>query len=469
MDFLDSLIINFIMFMKLKIAQISLLFLFFSFAFQDKDNMGCGGCYKVIDKEYDNREINGLRVNVRAKKLKDVQFIKSQGEPANFELGSRKKFKVKYAIKIENRLPIEDLCFRNADRKTPLDDYLDEFTVKISKNNKHLAVGILDKPKSFHHLISDGVNFSSGKYYFYKTNINLKDLTFNKIDWNIFPSPEELFDSLLFENKNSVKSEQGLHLLDVLSDLPPGNEHEFFLIKNWPSKLAEKHFSKYRVRRIVNGSPEWKKIALEKSLSIIESDKIYYSGFNASINLVSYIRDAATLYHIDSLLVFEKNDRRYSEYYFHDRFFDEEIPMEKKAKLELIKQAEKLLTNYPNSKSFINTKFAIEILCHENEKKVLEQFINNLISNKGLIEHQYTVLQLTIDEYSLYSQEMQDLIVERYVEVMENPSEDINIKNLLDIYRFIQYKIPCEQLIPIYNKNKDRLTTIKLPPKCKGE
>lgn len=457
------------MFKKLKIAQISLLFLFFCFAFQDKDNMGCGGCYKVIDKEYDNREINGLRVNVRAKKLRDVQYITPKGGRLNFEIGRKKKFKVKYAVKIENRLPIEDLCLRNADKKTPLDKYLDEFSIEISKNNKHLAVGILDKPESFHHLIIDGVSFSSGKYYFYKSNTNAKDLTFDAIDWNIFPNPEELLDSLLIENKNSVNTEYGSHLLSVLSDLSPGNEHDFFLIKNWPTKLAEKHFSKYRVRQILNGSPEWKKTALEKSLSIIESDKVYYSGFNASVNLISYIRDAATLYHIDSLLVFEKNDRSYSDYYFHDRFFDEEIPMQKAARLELIKQAEKLLIDYPKSKSFINTKFAIEILNHENEKKVLEQFINKLISNKGLIEFKYSVLQLTIDEYSLYSKEMQALILERYVDVMENPSEDINIKNLLDIYRFIQYKIPCEQLIPIYDKNKERLTSIKLPPKCKGE
>ena len=55
------------MFKKYANLKIVLLFLLFSFCFQDKNNRGCSGCgcYKVVEEESEVRKVDDLKAELK--------------------------------------------------------------------------------------------------------------------------------------------------------------------------------------------------------------------------------------------------------------------------------------------------------------------------------------------------------------------------------------------------------------------
>ena len=454
----------------LGIRKTAFLFLLFSFSFQGEDIRGCSGCgcYNTIEKNTEAREINNLKINLTANKVKNTKYVIPKGGRFDFELGPKSNYRVKYTLNIEGYKPIYDLCEHYIKKDDDLNKCLKEFNIMVSDNNQHIAVGIKNKVKSFHHLIAEGQLFSSGLFYFEESIQDRKALDIGEIDWKVFPESASLFNTLLINEKRYVSSEERKHILAVLKELSPGNEHEIFLIRNWYNGIGNNHFSWKRIEKIVKVSPEWKTIAINKTFPYIEQPLKKYKGFKQSLMMLLAINDKTVLHKLDHLFLFENHRKTKNvDYYFYDRMYNKKIPMQTDTKLELVNQSIKVLNNYSDYKSIVSANFAIELLIKKNKHDLVEKFLTSLISNEGFAKHGYSVIQLSIKNYKIYPDNIRSVILSNYSELMKNPSAELNNKNLVEIFKFIDDKIPCESLKPIYNLNKERLKGVNLPAKCK--
>jgi len=456
------------MFRKFGVFKILILFLLFSFCFQDKNNRGCSGCgcYKVVEEESEVRKIDDLKVKITAQKVKDTKLVNTRGGRLNFELGTRSSFFVRFKLEVSGCKPIYNLCEHYALERDDLNKSLKIFDIVLKE--KHLAVGLKDNPRSFHHQITNKLYFSSGYYYFDNTNIEVRDLTFDKIDWSIFPDPDSLFQVMLLDGEKSNYGADDGELIDVLKEMPAGNKHELFLINNWYNSVARSHFTKRRVQKIVKKSPQWKSVAIKKAFIEISNPDKYNTGFYPSIMLINAIKDKEALLKLDKYLLFEMNDSRDNmDDYFWERYNNKEIPLSKESRLKLQELSEEILYAYPDDKEMFDVEFAIGFLIKEKQLKEIEGFLDKIISNEGLTEFMSKSIQLTIGKYHKYPDELKPKIVEKYTKVMQGPSPEISSFDMAKIFRFLKDKISCQQLKPIYNNNKDRLSRVKLPKKCK--
>ena len=420
---------------------------------------------KTLEKTTEERELNGLNIIITANKVKRTQYIIPKGGRLNFELGPKSNYYVNYSLEIEGTKEMDNLCKYYVEKEIDLQICIKSFSVSMSENKQHLAVGINSEVRSFQHLISDRQSFTSGMFYLDKIKQTKNQILIGEINWTLFPDSESLFDSILLRREKYADNED---VLAVLKELPLGNRHEIFLIGIWYNPLANTHFTKSRVQKISKASPQWKNTAINKSYTLIEQSVKNTEAFKASIQMLLAINDKNALHNLDNLFVFEmqSSDMTYDNY-FYDRIYNKKVALQAKTNAELIVQSEKILTNYSDYETFITADFAIEFLLKENKQKVVESFLSALITNDGYAKHKYKVIQLSITNYKVYPDNLQKMIVAKYTKLMENPSERIYDKTLIEIYKFLYYKIPCETLKLIYGKNEKILKGVGLPTKCK--
>ena len=391
------------MFKKYANLKIVLLFLLFSFCFQDKNNRGCSGCgcYKVVEEESEVRKVDDLKVKITAQKVKDTKLVNTRGGRLNFELGTRSSFFIRFKLEISGSKPIYNLCEYYAMERDDLNESLKIFNIKLKE--KHLAVGLKDNPRSFHHQITDELYFSSGYYYFDNTTIEARNLTFDKIDWGVFPEPDTLFRMMLLDGEESNYGADEEELLDVLKEMPAGNKYEVFLVNNWYNSIARSHFTEKRVQKIVKRSPQWKKIAIKKAFDEIKVSDKYSSSFHPSIMLINSIHEKESILKLDKYLLFEMNSRRSNmENYFWERYNNKDIPLAKESKIKLQELSENILHTYPDDKEMLDIEFALGFLIKEDQLKEIELFLNKIISNEGLTVFMSKSIHLTIEKFHKY-------------------------------------------------------------------
>jgi hypothetical protein len=442
----------------------------------DGCNCTCGGCTtrKIIDDEHETRHIDGVKVRITANKVQSTnRTLNWRGGPDLFNKSIW--FSANYDLEIADRPELKEICEYYVDENQDLEKTLKEFSMKFSPDKNHFAVGRVGKVWDFYHFLETGSAFPSWNFYFRKTNIRydtVSTLDFNKISWNLFPKPDQLFDTLLIQYGNQKPQyfvPDPNSFLSIMKDLKPGNSHELFLINNWYCEMANLQFSEARVGEIVKVSPVWKSTAITKIFNEIEKNPTETRTYYHSLVLLMSINDEKSLHKADDLLFKNpKYDNEDTREYFLKRFENKEVPLKSEIQKDLISKAKSAIEIYPKEFSEMNLSDAVDIVLSVKDDNTLIDLIKkiNTRQNPDSISVAVYVSDLTsqtIDKYDSYSKTMQNLIVSEYKIYLNNTDQEISQFDVQRIYDFLKDKISCVEATKIYKKFESKLQFSKKP------
>ncbi len=455
---------------------IFLLLIIFAVGCQDGCNCSCGGCTtrKIVDNERETRRIDGVKVRITANKVRSTNRKLNLRGGSNL-INKSVWYSVNYNLEIADRPELKEICEYYVEENHDLEVSLKEFSMKFSPDKSHFGVGRTGNVWDFFHFLDKGNAFPSGTFYFVKTKTDYSvnsNLTFDKIDWNIFPEHDILFDTLIIQYGNSnqkytVYSTQPF--LNLLAGMKPGNAHELFLINNWYNEIGALHFTQERVAEIVKVSPQWKSTAISQIFEEIEDlNSFDLSTFSPSLNLLISINDEKSLHNADDLLFKnEKYDNSDTRDYFIKRFDNKTIPLKDAIRNDLISTAKSTVQMFPEFSDMLLGN-AVDILLSIKDEKTLTDFIKkiNIKQNPDEIGSAFYVSDIinqTIEKYDVYPKTLQKLIISEFKNYINNADIEISQFDVQKIYEFLKDKISCEEATKIYKKFESKLQFSKKP------
>jgi len=437
--------------------------------------IGCGGCNGcttsvVVDQESRKIKVDGVRMKLIANKNR-VTNRKLKLDSVIY-VDKTVWYNVDFHLKLADRPEIRNICEYDVEEKQDLEKSLDKFNLQFSPDKQHFAVGLNNKVYDFFHLLAKNVPFSSGTYYLNDTNhvyISKSDIDFKAINWNRFPNPDELLDKIIVPNNYNpwaLECNQS-NVLNLLQSLPPGNNHDLVLMKNWYSDIANQHFSRQRVEAIVKVSPEWLNVA-QKSLigninhSISENDPELHS----SLNMVLWINDKNLLNLSDSSAFSDYRAKGFAGDYFIERFNNKTFPVQTRIYTKILAESRKMCSNGYYSSESISLVNAVELLLLIKDYPVLKTFLNNNINSDTISFHGLDIIGATIEKFNKYPKELQTLMVANYQRLLENEKDVLFAYDISQIMEFLKDKIDCKALKHLAEKHKDKLIGFILPRNC---
>lgn len=436
---------------------------------------GCGGCHGcttsvVIDKE--SRRIRADDVRMRLTANKNRVTNRKLRYSQLFYIDKTVWFTIDYSLKLKKRPPVNHICEHEVEENQDMEKSLDRFQILFSPDKKHFAVGLDQKVYEFFHLFEEGVPFSSGCYYLNDSNfsyLQTADLTLNQIDWKRFPEPARLFDLIIVPNTYSVWTlpDNMSNVLELLSQMPPGNQHEMVLIENWYNEVAFSHFDSARVGKIIRVSPAWQKEATKKLLSSIqinqsENDPI----LEHSLNMLRWVQSYQALKMADSLVFQKFFATGHAGPYFLARLIDQRMPLDERISARLIGKSKKLAADFFNKSDSIPESIAFDILLLKKEYELLNTFLETYVNQEGLSNDFIGISNVTISKYNHYPEDLQELMVDLFQKVLAAKSVSISSFEKSTILEFLKNKLPCAQLRELVNLHKEDLLYFTMPDDC---
>jgi len=454
--------------------RILVLFFFLSFIAINCQN-GCGGCNGcttsvIVDQESRKQKVDGVRIEITANKNRVTNRKLRIDE--DIRINKTIWYTVDYYLEVDRRPEIKNICEFDVPDNVDLKKALTQFNIKFSPDKKHFAVGLNNQVYDFFHLLKKGVPFSSGGYYVKDSTdifLSTAHISFDKINWGNFPSPDILFDTVIIPNNYAVWALEcnKNNVLSLLDQMPPGNKHEMVLIENWFCEIADLHFTQTRVEEIIKISPTWKNAAIKSLITAIdnavsENDE----QLDESLNMVIWINDATALNKADSIVFDNYFAAGYVGDYWVNRFKNKKRPINIKMHTALISKAKNIGQNFQQEIDKMSKITAIDILLVCNEKDVLKGFINKNIQSEILLNDFFDISACTIRHYEAYPKDLQVLIVKSYLEVVQLSNSGLTGFNIIEIVDFLKDKISCDELKKIVEMHKSDLSMFRMPDGC---
>lgn len=451
-----------------------LVFVLLLIAIGCQDGCTCGGCNGcttsvVVDQESRKYKADGVPVKLTANKNKVTNRKLRLRE--NSMIDKTVWYTIDYHIRIEKRPEFKNICEYEVPKKMDMKKALAAFNIKFSPDKKHFAVGINELVYDFFHLLDNGVPFSSGCYYLKDSNavfLNTAGISFNKINWKVFPQPDKLLDEIIVPNSYSVwvLSENQNNVLELLREMPPGNPHEMVLMENWYCEMAYRHFTQQRVEEILKVSPEWKRNALVKLLektgnAVSENDQ----ELERSLDMILWINDKNALAKADSLVFDEYYASGYAGDYFLERLKDKTTPPDRKITTSLVTTARRISNKFEDSDK-MSAGCAIDILLIEKENNELSTFLENYLKPDSLADRFYQISPVTIGKFELYPQDLQTLMIAKYFSISKIENSGLTDFDISGILEFLKDKISCEELKKLVELHKNHLVGFTMPKGC---
>jgi hypothetical protein len=437
-----------------------------------QNGCGCNGCTTsvVVDKESRKLKEDGvpIKVTVNKNRVTNRKLRLNNDKLIDKTIW----YSVDYYLRVEKRPEIKNICETEVPENADLEKALADFNVKFSPDKKHFAVGLNDNVYDFFHLLKEGVPFSSGCYYLRDSNdifLSTADIHFNEINWNIFPTPDALFDTIIVPNKYAVWAPEcnKNNILKLLYDMPPGNSHDMVLIENWFCEVADLHFTEQRVNEIIKVSPKWKKTAIEKIIqSIDNSVSANDPELDKSQNMLLWINDASSLHKVDSMVFDEYFAAAYAGDYLIKRMKNTNIRLDKKIHSALLNKAKSISSNFQESTEEMSEKNAIDILLICKEYELLKTFMRKNIRPEIIINDYTDVSNVTIRKFELYPKDLQAQMISAYLEIAKNTDLELSNFDISEIVEFLKDKISCDELKKLAELHKDQLIGFIMPKGC---
>lgn len=461
------------MFGLTKSNKVYLILIFLSFSlincYDGCNCTGCGSCtsHKTVDTEKQKREVDGIKIKIEVEKVKHKnRKLSGLFNPyKEVRVDRTTWFTAVYNVQIQKRPMLSNVMEIDCDNEEDFSTYPDKLEIKFSPEKTSFAVGYMKKAASFYHLLSEGSPFPSHGFYWRKIESDTTSSPdIDKIDWSVFPKTNALFDSIIVNSiKYGCTVESENIYLALLAQMEPGNSHELALINNWYNRIAMMFFDEQRVKKIISASPEWKKIAVEKSINILKKghDDVFdfdnHERVVKTLNLVTYIDDKECLLESDNFVFSKRSEKIDSKEYLLHRIANKINTLSTENKKNLVDSAKIISSKFPDFTFGGSYDFAIEVLLAYKETKALNDFVTKAITADSYSNFNSGVGNLTMEKYDKYPPEVQKEIVKRYTVLAHAAPPEINQYDYSDILKFLKGKIPKEESKAIFDKNKDKL------------
>lgn len=435
---------------------------------------GCGGCNGcttsvVIDQESRKYKADGMPVKLTANKNRVTNRKLRLREHSMID--KTVWYSIDYHLRLDKRPEIKNICEFEAPKDMDMKKALAGFNIRFSPDKKHFAVGLNDRVYDFFHFLGDGVPFSSGCYYLKDSTsvyLSTAELFFDKINWKVFPSPDQLLDEIIVPNSYSVwtYTHNQNNILKILDELPPGNPHDLVLIENWFCEIADLHFTQPRVEQIVKASPKWKKTAIEKmhesiNNSVSENDL----ELDKSLKMILWINDANALEKADRLVFEEYFAAGYAGDYLIERMKNKNIVLNKNIEMSLSSTAKKIAANLGDTEE-MSCQTAFDILLLKKENQVLKQFIDIYVTPDSIVNSYIDISNGTIRKFDLYPKDLKELLVKKYLVIAQVQNTELSDFDITEILEFLKDKISCRELKKLVEIHKEKLNAFRMPDGC---
>lgn len=231
--------------------------------------MGCQrGCTTQSTMDSESKTISkhgqGVEVTVNL-----IDYRHSKGSRRNiFKRKVTHSYGLGFDVKMGSFVVRE--CFTEAvmnPDKVDLDHHLKRAQIKLSKDKKHLALGIDGKVADVIHL------YNNQRVEFVGEHHVKKGAKWSKLDIESFEDPENMLLAGL-EKRCSFMSTNQKEITMIMDKKSPADTMHRMLLRQWPEcSVAEKYYSGTRVAKLARNKT-WKKYATDRGIEILHDNRI---------------------------------------------------------------------------------------------------------------------------------------------------------------------------------------------------
>lgn len=342
--------------------------------------------------------------------------------------------------------------------KVNLKKALKRAKVAISKDKKHVALGIDNEVSQIVHLFK-GKPMRSDVYDAISTPDNWAQL-----DINSFPSPREMLIAQIEDRCSMIMMNEDA-LRELLDKSSPNDKAHHKLLAQWPEcDFAIEYYDAKQVARC-SQNKNWKKRAEQQAIKALEESSRVSMRFEDEFNdFLKGLQSDLVFSAMDQMLVDKWGNQSVESSQLIARVEDKSRPMTASHKKQIVAKAKTALNKFirtGHSSHKCEASDCIRVLIASGESEEIDAFLENAVS-KPSHYYVYDLFECLFDVYDKYSPSQQKLISENLDDIMASLPDyarDSMIRNGEKI-------IPCDQIRKWIKEYPEDLDASDLPKGC---
>ncbi|XOV68882.1 MAG: hypothetical protein ACFHU9_06795 [Fluviicola sp.] len=342
--------------------------------------------------------------------------------------------------------------------KVNLKSVLKRAKVAISKDKKHVAIGVDDQ-------VVDLVHLYRGKPL-RSNNLHSPQIpgSWSQLDINSYPSPKEMLLSQIEDDCKMIMLNEDA-LRELLDNTSPNDKAHHLLLAQWPNcDFAIEYYDAKQIARC-SKNKNWKKRAEKRALESLEGSGYSHIRFEEEYNaFLLKLQSKEVMKALDQQYVDNWGSHRLNVDLVIQRMQHASSPMDSEQKETIIADATKEIKKFMRSgRSNHNREAAdcIQILVANNQTELVKSFLKDAV-NRPSKYAVFDLLECVLDVYEIYPSADQQFILSNLDKIMKSIPDYARDSMIRRGENFI----PCDQIRNWIQEYPDDLDKNDLPDRC---